>query len=59
MSYICDADAWNHAPHDYLSIAAFDLGLYKEAVEHCEQAVIMEPTDVRLQTNLHMMKAKI
>jgi hypothetical protein len=39
-------------PHDFLALAAYNLELYDQAIEHGQIAVDLEPNDVRLQANL-------
>jgi tetratricopeptide (TPR) repeat protein len=58
-SYICTSEAWGERPHDLAAIAAWNMGLLDEAVEHARQAVIYAPDDLRLQANLRYMRQDI
>lgn len=55
--YTMDPSAWTEKPHDYLSIAAWHLGMRAEAVEHAQKALEFNPNDTRLQRNLATMTA--
>lgn len=52
LVYTMDPTVWGAKPHDLLALAAYNLELYAEAVEHGQIAVDLEPGDMRLQTNL-------
>lgn len=55
LEYLCEDEAWGYAPHDFLAIAAFHTGKYKDAVEHGATAVQLAPDDEekkRLSSNL-------
>jgi len=52
LEYLCDAEAWGSAPHDYAAIAAYWLGNYDLAVTHARSAVLIEPDNERMKTNL-------
>lgn len=56
--YTMDPTAWTEKPHDYLSIAAWKLGLKEEAIEECKKALAFK-SDERLQKNLDMMTAQL
>jgi tetratricopeptide (TPR) repeat protein len=56
MDYTCTPEAWGYLPHDLLSIAAWNLRLYKESLEHAELALSYNKTDPRLQTNLRLIQ---
>jgi hypothetical protein len=58
-SYICEVDAWYSLPHDYCSIAAFNLGMITESVAQCEKAIEHDPSDPRLKSNLQLMQSKL
>lgn len=51
-TYIDDPRSWGHALSDLGSIAAYYLGMWKEAVELGRMALNMSPDDKRLQANL-------
>jgi glycosyltransferase involved in cell wall biosynthesis len=52
LEYLCEAEAWGAAPHDYAAIAAYWLGNYDLAVTHARSAVLIEPDNQRMKTNL-------
>lgn len=56
MDYTCTPEAWGYLPHDLASIAAWNLGLYKESVEQAEIALSRNPNDERLKNNLRIVK---
>lgn len=56
-SYICEPEAWGGYPHDVAAIAAWHLGLRKEAREHTRLALGFAPDDARLAGNLKWMEA--
>ena len=55
--YTMDPSVWTEKPHDYLSIAAWHLGMKTEALEHCKKALEFAPNDDRIKNNLAMMEA--
>jgi tetratricopeptide (TPR) repeat protein len=59
LEYLCEAEAWGAAPHDYASIACYRLGLYDEALVHAQNAVDIDPVDPRLQANLEFCKEAV
>lgn len=52
FAYCDDPEVWGPLPHDLASIAAWRLGLKTEAIEHCKEAISLDPDDQRLKTNL-------
>ena len=52
LDYLCEADAWGWLPHDLMAVACYHLGDMDEAWFHGSQAVALNPSDERLQTNL-------
>jgi tetratricopeptide (TPR) repeat protein len=52
LEYLCEAESWGFAPHDYASIAAYRLGDYKKALYHAKKALKIDPENQRLQNNL-------
>jgi len=56
MDYTCSEEAWSWLPHDLAGIAAWNLGLRQEALQHAQQAVTHAPQDTRLQNNLKVIQ---
>lgn len=56
MDYTCTPEAWGWQPHDLLSIAAWNLGLYQESLEQSKLALSRNPNDKRLQNNLKLVE---
>lgn len=56
MDYTCTPEAWGYLPHDLASIAAWNLGLYSESLEHARQALERNPQDERLKNNLKLVE---
>ena len=54
LEYLCEEEAWGHAPHDYLAIAAHKLGKHAEAILHGKTAIELAPEEekIRLASNL-------
>jgi hypothetical protein len=50
--YTCDPAVWGAQPHDYASIAAWNIGLKSIALEQARLALEKEPQDSRLLANL-------
>ncbi len=59
LEYLCEAEAWGYAPHDYASISAYRLGLFEEALEHAKNAVELDPDNERLKSNLKFCEEAI
>lgn len=57
--YTCDPEVWGALPHDYASIAAWNLGLLELAKKHAEGAVELDPTNERLVNNLQLIKERL
>ena len=57
-TYISEAYAWGALPYDYLTVAYAHLGLQDEALEACQTAVELAPTDERLRKNLKHLRAQ-
>lgn len=58
LVYTVDPEVWGAKPHDYASIAAWNLGMKDAAIEQCELALQHAPDDARLIENLRLMKEK-
>jgi glycosyltransferase involved in cell wall biosynthesis len=55
MEYLCEPEAWGAQPHDIAGIAAWNLGLKKQALNHTLDAIRIEPYDERIRNNASMM----
>lgn len=55
LVYTMDPSVWTEKPHDFASIAAWNLGLKDIAIEQCEKALKFNPTDARLISNFNSM----
>lgn len=51
-SYLESADSWGARPHDLAGIAAWNLGLKQQALQHIQQAATLAPDDQRILNNL-------
>lgn len=56
LEYLCEAEAWGEAPHDYASIACYRLGMFDKALKYANEAVAINPNDERLQKNVEFCK---
>jgi glycosyltransferase involved in cell wall biosynthesis len=56
MDFLCEDFAWGYLPWDLAAISSYYLGNYKEALRCGIQAVNLDPTNPRLQTNLNFYK---
>jgi tetratricopeptide (TPR) repeat protein len=54
--YLNEAEAWGYLLEDFAALASYRLGMYKEAIEHGEKALEIEPDDERLKKNLFYYK---
>lgn len=54
--YTVDPEVWGALPHDYASIAAWNLGLKEVAINQAQNALLEDPENDRLLSNLEMMK---
>lgn len=52
LVYTMDPSVWGAKPHDLLALAAHNIGLRDEAVEHGALAAQLAPHDPRLKSNL-------
>ena len=57
-TFINDGYAWDHTPHDLLSIACFQLGMYERSYREAQRALSMSPRDGRLMSNLKLIESK-
>jgi len=56
MDYTCTPEAWGWQPHDLLSLAAWNLKLYPESLEHAKLALGYASHDVRLKNNVTLIE---
>lgn len=56
LVYTMNPEVWGSQPHDLKAIAAYHLGIKKDAIEHGEKAVELDPTNQRLINNLEYYK---
>lgn len=54
--YTCTAEAWGWKPHDLASLAAWNLKMYRESLDHAGKALAFNPSDARLQSNWRIVK---
>jgi len=59
MTYISTPEAWGARPYDLAAIAAWNLSQYEKAIEYGQQAVKLDPNDVRLSQNLTLFQQKL
>jgi glycosyltransferase involved in cell wall biosynthesis len=57
--YTVDPEVWGWLPHDWASIAAWNLELYQLSYEHAKKAVELAPSDLRLRQNLEFARQKV
>ncbi len=57
LVYTVDPEVWGSMPHDYASIAAWNMGFTDQAIEHAQQALNFSPNDIRIMSNLDFMRA--
>lgn len=53
-----DPNAWSFIIYDYAALAAYNIGLYKQAIEYGQEALKSNPEDLRLKNNLEFYKQK-
>ena len=58
-SYLTDEKCWSFYFDDAAALAAYFLGMYKEAVEHGNRALLLSPHDSRLVENLKFYYGKM
>jgi glycosyltransferase involved in cell wall biosynthesis len=54
--YTVDPEVWGALPHDYASIAAWNLGMKEIAIEQAKLALTLAPDNVRIADNLRLMQ---
>jgi hypothetical protein len=58
LLYTVDPEVWGWQPHDWASIAAWNLQMYDLAHEHAKKAVDLAPDNLRLRQNLEFTTKK-
>lgn len=58
-SYINENFAWNGFIYDLISVCAFNLEYYDEALENIKKALELDPNNIRLQLNLEQMEKHV
>jgi tetratricopeptide (TPR) repeat protein len=58
LVYTVDPAVWGAQPHDYASIAAYNLALWELALHHAQEAVKLD-SDPRLKANLEFCTRKL
>lgn len=56
MDYSCTEESWGWLPHDLASIAAWNLALRQESLQHAKDALAKSPQDTRLANNLKIIQ---
>jgi glycosyltransferase involved in cell wall biosynthesis len=59
LEYICEAEAWGGLPYDLSCIAAWNMGLYREALKYGNKALEFSPNDERLINNIKLVQDSI
>jgi tetratricopeptide (TPR) repeat protein len=54
--YTVDPAVWGYQPHDWVAIAAWNLGMKDVALEHARKCVELEPNDMRLRRNVELIE---
>lgn len=57
--YLNEADAWGHLPYDLLSIALYNIGNYREALDNVNICLENEPNNVRFLNNKKIILEKV
>lgn len=57
LVYTVDPEVWGAMPHDYASIAAWNMGLKDQAIEQARIALNFAPDDVRIAENVALMES--
>ena len=58
-SYLTDTTAWGYSLYDLCSIAAYNLGLYREALELAKKATDIDKGNERLRNNYNIIAKKL
>jgi glycosyltransferase involved in cell wall biosynthesis len=59
LDYLCEDFAWKDLPHDLAAISAWHLNDVDNAIIHIEDAIKLNPENLRLKTNLEFFKEKL
>ena len=58
-TYICEAASWGSLPHDLRAIAFYRTGRLREALREAEEALALEPSDLRLAGNAALIRSEL
>ena len=58
-SYLVEEKSWGPFLHDLVSIAAFQMGMFPQALEQARKALALNPLDERLQGNVARIESKV
>lgn len=58
-TYVNMGYSWDHTPDDLCSIAAYNLGLFDEAMLHAKKALSSDKNNTRLKNNLEIITEKL
>jgi glycosyltransferase involved in cell wall biosynthesis len=59
LLYTVDPSVWGYEPHDWASIAAWNLELFQLSYDHAKKAVELSPDNLRLRQNLEYAQQKV
>lgn len=59
VTYICEAESWGAEPYDILSIALYNLGQKREALDASKKAHEICPDDKRIEKNIEIISREI
>lgn len=59
LTYISSPECWDESPYDLLSLCAHYLNMSEEAYKYCSLAVLQNPQDQRLASNLQYFRSRL
>jgi glycosyltransferase involved in cell wall biosynthesis len=59
MEFLAEGWAWTHMADDLIAVSAWQLGDFKQALEHGLKALAISPDDERLQSNVQFYRSKV
>ena len=59
LTYLTEPEAWGPVAHDLAAVAAFNLGLFREADWHGMEALKLDPYDPRLVANVGFYRERV